>query len=236
MWFDSGSSHEAVLPFREDHRWPADLYLEGSDQHRGWFHSSLLVGIGTRGRAPFDQVLTHGFVMAEDGRKMSKSLGNSVSPQDVIKQSGAEILRLWASMVDYREDIRIGKEILTRTIEAYRKIRNVLRVLVANLYDFDPADDRVPVAQLEEVDRWMLAKYADVASKIVKAYDDYDYPTVFQLAVQFITVDVSAFYVDVTKDRMYTYGARSARPPLRPDGRCSPSPTGWRASWRRSCR
>ena len=125
MWFDSGSSHEAVLPFREDHRWPADIYLEGSDQHRGWFHSSLLVGIGTRGRAPFDQVLTHGFVMAEDGRKMSKSLGNSIAPQDVIKQSGAEVLRLWASMVDYREDIRIGKEILTRTVEAYRKIRNV---------------------------------------------------------------------------------------------------------------
>jgi isoleucyl-tRNA synthetase len=209
VWFDSGSSHEAVLPFREDHRWPADIYLEGSDQHRGWFHSSLLVGIGTRGRAPFNQVLTHGFVMAEDGRKMSKSLGNSVSPQDVIKQSGAEILRLWASMVDYREDIRIGKEILTRTIEAYRKIRNVLRVLVANLYDFDPTDDMVPVAKLDEVDRWMLAKYADVATKIVKAYDDYDYPTVFQLANQFITVDVSAFYVDVTKDRMYTYGARS---------------------------
>ncbi len=209
VWFDSGSSHEAVLPFREDHHWPADIYLEGSDQHRGWFHSSLLVGIGTRGRAPFNQVLTHGFVMAEDGRKMSKSLGNSVSPQDVIKQSGAEVLRLWASMVDYREDIRIGKEILTRTIEAYRKIRNVLRVLVANLYDFDPAGDTVPAAQLEEVDRWMLARYADVATKIVQAYDDYDYPTVFQLANQFITVDVSAFYVDVTKDRMYTFGAAS---------------------------
>jgi isoleucyl-tRNA synthetase len=198
-----------VLPFREDHRWPADIYLEGSDQHRGWFHSSLLVGIGTRGRAPFNQVLTHGFVMAEDGRKMSKSLGNSVSPQDVIKQGGAEILRLWASMVDYREDIRIGKEILTRTTEAYRKIRNVLRVLVANLYDFDPAEDRVPVDRLEEVDRWMLAKYADVATKIIEAYDAYDYPTVFQLANQFITVDVSAFYVDVTKDRMYTFGAKS---------------------------
>jgi len=209
VWFDSGSSHEAVLPFREDHRWPADIYLEGSDQHRGWFHSSLLVGIGTRGRAPFDQVLTHGFVMAEDGRKMSKSLGNSVAPQDVIKQSGAEILRLWASMVDYREDIRIGKEILTRTVEAYRKIRNVLRVLVANLYDFDPKDDGVAVDRLEEIDRWLLARYAEVARKIVAAYEDYDYPTVFQLANQFITVDVSAFYVDVTKDRMYTFGAKS---------------------------
>ncbi len=210
VWFDSGSSHEAVLPFREDHRWPADIYLEGSDQHRGWFHSSLLVGIGTRGRAPFDQVLTHGFVMAEDGRKMSKSLGNSVAPQDVIAQSGAEVLRLWASMVDYREDIRIGKEILTRTVEAYRKIRNVLRVLVANLYDFDPADEAVPAAKMEEIDRWLLAKYAEAAARIVKAWDDYDYPTVFQTANQFITVDVSAFYVDVTKDRMYTFGAASA--------------------------
>ena len=209
VWFDSGSSHEAVLPFRADHRWPADIYLEGSDQHRGWFHSSLLVGIGTRGRAPFDQVLTHGFVMAEDGRKMSKSLGNSVAPQDVIAQSGAEVLRLWASMVDYREDIRIGKEILTRTVEAYRKIRNVLRVLVANLYDFDPTDEAVPAEKMEEIDRWLLAKYAEAAARIVKAWDDYDYPTVFQTANQFITVDVSAFYVDVTKDRMYTFGAAS---------------------------
>ena len=209
VWFDSGSSHEAVLPFRADHRWPADIYLEGSDQHRGWFHSSLLVGIGTRGRAPFNQVLTHGFVMAEDGRKMSKSLGNSIAPQDVIAQSGAEVLRLWASMVDYREDIRIGKEILTRTVEAYRKIRNVIRVLVANLYDFDPASHSVPVDRMEEIDRWLLARYAECAGRIVAAYEDYDYPTVFQAANQFITVDVSAFYVDVTKDRMYTFGAGS---------------------------
>ena len=209
VWFDSGSSHEAVLPFRADHRWPADIYLEGSDQHRGWFHSSLLVGIGTRGRAPFDQVLTHGFVMDEQGRKMSKSLGNTVSPQDIIKQSGSEILRLWVSMVDYREDIRVGKEILARTVEAYRKFRNVIRVLVANLYDFDPKDDCVPKADMLEVDRWVMAKYADAAEKIVKAYDDYDYPGIFQIANQLITVDLSAFYVDVTKDRMYTFGARS---------------------------
>jgi isoleucyl-tRNA synthetase len=209
VWFDSGSSHEAVLPFREDHRWPADIYLEGSDQHRGWFHSSLLVGIGTRGRAPFDQVLTHGFVVDEQGRKMSKSLGNSVAPQDVIKESGAEILRLWVSMVDYREDIRLGKEILARTVEAYRKIRNVIRVLVANLYDFDPAVDSVPRHRLLEIDRWVLAKYAECADRIVKAYDDYDYPAIFHAANTFITVDLSAFYVDVTKDRMYTFGAKS---------------------------
>jgi isoleucyl-tRNA synthetase len=209
VWFDSGSSHEAVLPFRSDHRWPADIYLEGSDQHRGWFHSSLLVGIGTRGRAPFDQVLTHGFVMDEQGRKMSKSLGNTTAPQDVIKQSGAEILRLWVSMVDYRYDMNIGKEALSRTVEAYRKIRNVIRVLVANLYDFDPKKDSVPKARMLEIDRWALAKYAEAAEKMVKAYDEYDYPAIYQIANQLITVDMSAFYVDVTKDRMYTFGAKS---------------------------
>jgi isoleucyl-tRNA synthetase len=209
VWFDSGSSHEAVLPFRQDHRWPADIYLEGSDQHRGWFHSSLLVGVGTRGRAPFNQVLTHGFVMDEHGRKMSKSLGNTVAPQDIIKQSGAEILRLWVSMVDYRYDINVGKEVLARTVESYRKIRNVIRVLVANLYDFDPQDDAVPKARLLEIDRWALARYADTADRIVTAYENYDYPAIFQAANQLITVDLSAFYVDVTKDRMYTLGARS---------------------------
>ena len=209
VWFDSGSSHEAVLPFREDHHWPADLYLEGSDQHRGWFHSSLLVGIGTRGRAPFSQVLTHGFVMDEHGRKMSKSLGNTTAPQDVIKQSGAEILRLWVSMVDYRYDMNIGKEVMTRSVESYRKIRNVLRVLVANLYDFDPNHDSVPKSRLLEIDRWALAKYAEAAEKIVKAYENYDYPAVFQTANHLITVDLSAFYIDVTKDRMYTMGAKS---------------------------
>ena len=123
--------------------WPADMYLEGSDQYRGWFQSSLLVGLGTRGRAPYRAVLTHGFVVDEDGRKMSKSLGNTVEPQDVIKQSGAEILRLWVAMVDYREEMRLGKEILARVVEAYRKIRNTLRYLLANLYDFDPAADAV---------------------------------------------------------------------------------------------
>jgi isoleucyl-tRNA synthetase len=209
VWFDSGSSHEAVLPRWNGLRWPADLYLEGSDQHRGWFHSSLLVGLGTRGRAPFDQVLTHGFVVDEQGRKMSKSLGNTIAPQDVMKQSGADVLRLWVSMVDYREDIRLGKEILARVVEAYRKFRNVLRVLLANLYDFDPARDAVPRERMLEIDRWAMARYAAVAEKMVKAYEDYDYPVIYQAANQFITVDMSAFYVDITKDRMYTFGARS---------------------------
>jgi isoleucyl-tRNA synthetase len=210
VWFDSGSSHEAVLPRWPELRWPADIYLEGSDQHRGWFHSSLLVGLGTRGRAPFDQVLTHGFVVDEDGRKMSKSLGNTIAPQDVMKQSGADVLRLWVSMVDYREDIRLGKEILARVVEAYRKFRNVLRVLLANLYDFDPARDSVSPGDMLEVDRWAMARYASLAERMIKAYDDYDYPTVYQTANSFITVDLSAFYVDITKDRMYTLGAKSA--------------------------
>ena len=209
VWFESGSSHEAVLPRWPDLRWPADIYLEGSDQHRGWFHSSLLVGLGTRGRAPFNQVLTHGFVVDEHGRKMSKSLGNTIAPQDVMKQSGADVLRLWVSRVDYREDIRLGKEILARVVEAYRKFRNVLRVLLANLYDFDPNVQVVPHGRMLDVDRWAMAKYASVASRIVRAYEDYDYPAIYQGANQFITVDLSAFYVDITKDRMYTFGARS---------------------------
>jgi isoleucyl-tRNA synthetase len=209
VWFDSGSSHEAVLPRWEGLRWPADMYLEGSDQHRGWFHSSLLVGLGTRGRAPFDQVLTHGFVVDEQGRKMSKSLGNTIAPQDVMKESGADVLRLWVSMVDYREDIRLGKEILARVVEAYRKFRNVLRVLLANLYDFDPKLDAVPRERMLEIDRWMMARYASVTARMVKAYDDYDYPAIYQAANQLITVDLSAFYVDITKDRMYTLGAKS---------------------------
>ena len=148
---------------RPELTWPADIYLEGSDQHRGWFQSSLLVGLGTRGHAPYHEVLTHGFIVADDGRKMSKSLGNSIAPQDIIKQSGADILRLWVSMSDYTQEIRLGKEVLARAVEAYRKIRNTLRYLIANLYDFDPAVDSVARERLEEVDRYVLARYGDLA-------------------------------------------------------------------------
>jgi isoleucyl-tRNA synthetase len=208
VWFDSGSSHEAVLPFRPELTWPADVYLEGSDQHRGWFQSSLLVGLGTRGRPPFRTVVTNGFVIDTDGAKMSKSLGNTVEPQAVINESGAEILRLWIVMVDYREDVRISKQILTRAVEAYRKIRNTMRYLLSNLYDFDPAD-RVPYENLQEVDRYALSRYADAASTILTAYEHYDYPTIFQTLNQFATVDLSAFYADVSKDRLYTFAADS---------------------------
>ncbi len=209
VWFDSGSSHQAVLTVRPELTWPADIYLEGSDQHRGWFQSSLLVGLGTRGRAPYRTVLTHGFIVAEDGRKMSKSLGNSIEPQEVIKSSGADIIRLWVSMSDYTQEIRLGKEVLARAVEAYRKIRNTLRYLVANLYDFDPRVHVLERAALEEVDRYILAKYAQLASRVVKAYDEYDYGTIFQSVNAFATIDLSAFYADVSKDRLYTFAAGS---------------------------
>jgi isoleucyl-tRNA synthetase len=209
VWFDSGSSHEAVLSVRPELTWPADTYLEGNDQHRGWFQSSLLVGLGTRGRPPFKDVVTHGFIVAEDGKKMSKSLGNSIEPEDVIKQSGADIIRLWVSMSDYTQEVRLSKEILARVVEAYRKVRNTLRILSANLYDFDPAADRVAPERMLEIDRYILARYADVARKVLRAYEEYDYQTISQALNTFTTMDLSAFYVDVTKDRMYTFAAGS---------------------------
>jgi isoleucyl-tRNA synthetase len=210
VWFDSGSSHEAVLPRYDELTWPSDMYLEGSDQHRGWFQSSLLVALATRGRPPYREVLTHGFLIDLEGRKMSKSLGNVIAPQDVIKDSGAEILRLWVAMTDYSEELRVSREILTRVVDAYRKIRNTCRILVANLYDFDPATDRVAVDALEPIDRFALSRYAESAEKMIRAYRAYDFPTVFQTVNALATVDVSAFYVDVTKDRMYTLAAASA--------------------------
>jgi isoleucyl-tRNA synthetase len=209
VWFDSGSSHEAVLAQRPDLTWPADLYMEGTDQYRGWFQSSLLVGVGTRGHAPYRQVLTHGFVVDDKGRKMSKSIGNVVAPQALLKQHGADVLRLWVSMVDAREEMRIGREILDRTVEAYRKIRNTFRYLLSNLYDFDPARDSVAPADMVEVDRYALSRYAQVAGKVTAGYDAYDFQAIFQAINAFMTVDLSSFYIDVSKDRLYTFGAAS---------------------------
>jgi isoleucyl-tRNA synthetase len=209
VWFDSGSSHEAVLSAWPELTWPADVYLEGTDQHRGWFQSSLFVGLGTRGRPPFRWIITNGFVIDVDGKKMSKSLGNSVEPADIIKDSGADIVRLWTAMSDYREEIRVSKEILARVVEAYRKMRNTMRYLVANLYDFDPAVDRLPHAQLEEVDRYILATYAGVGQRVLSGYEHFDYNAVCQALNAFMNVDLSAFYVDVSKDRLYTFAPRS---------------------------
>jgi isoleucyl-tRNA synthetase len=209
VWFDSGSSHEAVLSAWPELTWPADIYLEGSDQHRGWFQSSLLVGLGTRGRPPFRQVVTNGFVVDEKGKKMSKSLGNSMEPADIIKQSGADILRLWVAMSDYTQDIRISNEILARATEAYRKLRNTLRYLIGNLYDFDPGKDLVPRAEMAEVDRYILARYAEMAMRVLAAYEEYEYGPISQALTQFATVDLSAFYNDISKDGLYTLAAGS---------------------------
>ena len=209
VWFDSGSSHEAVQIDHPELGWPLTLYLEGSDQYRGWFHSSLLVALGTRGAAPFRQVVTNGFVVDEDGRKMSKSLGNVVELQTVLEQYGAEVFRLWVAMVDYREEMRIGTEILARVVEAYRKIRNTLRILAANLYDFEPATDRVPPDRMQELDRYVLACYAEAVSKTLHSYDRYEFQTISHTIARLLTVDLSAFYIDVSKDALYTLGARS---------------------------
>ena len=209
VWFDSGSSHEAVMAVRPELTWPSDIYLEGSDQHRGWFQSSLLIALGTRGRPPFREVLTHGFLIDVDGQKMSKSRGNATEPQEVIKQSGAEILRLWTAMSEYTGEIRVSREILARVVEAYRKLRNTMRVLLGNMYDFDPARERVPAGQMLEVDRFILAKYAQLAQKMLACYESYDYSTMCQALNAFTTVDLSALYVDISKDRLYTLGAKS---------------------------
>jgi isoleucyl-tRNA synthetase len=209
VWFESGVSHAAVLkPQRSETGgswWPADLYLEGSDQHRGWFHSSLLTAITTDDRAPYKAVLTHGFVVDGAGKKMSKSAGNVVAPQDVIKHSGAEILRLWVSAQDYREDLRISPDILNQLAEAYRKIRNTCRFLLSNLYDFDPQKHRVPYAQLSELDRWALLRLGELMVRVQKAYEEFEFHAIFHALNNFCSVDLSAVYLDILKDRLYTF-------------------------------
>jgi len=205
VWFESGVSFAAVL--KPSRCWPADLYLEGSDQHRGWFHSALLAGIVTDQRAPYAAVLTHGFVLDGQGKKMSKSAGNVVAPQDVIKQSGAEILRLWVSAQDYRDDVRISSEILNHLIEAYRKIRNTCRFLLSNLYDFDPAKHRVPYDQLPELDRWALMRLEEVKTKVRRAYDEFEFHAIYHALNNYCSVDLSAVYLDILKDRLYTFRA-----------------------------
>jgi isoleucyl-tRNA synthetase len=210
VWFDSGVSHAAVLEQRDYLKWPADLYLEGSDQHRGWFHSSLLTAVGTRGKAPYDAVLTHGFVVDADGRKMSKSLGNVIAPKEVIDKYGAEILRLWVTASDYREDIRISENILKQLTDAYRRIRNTSRFMLGNLFDFDPSKDAVETEALLEIDRYALHRLQELTEIILRAYRDYDYHIIYHRLYNYCTLDLSAFYLDVLKDRLYTSPAGSA--------------------------
>ena len=209
VWFDSGSTHAFCLEKRPDLKWPADLYLEGSDQHRGWFHSSLLESCGTRGRAPYDAVLTHGFVMDEEGRKMSKSLGNVVTPQEVIKQSGADILRLWVVSSDYSEDLRLGKQILQTNIDSYRKLRNTLRWMLGTLAHDE--GECVPYAQMPELERLMLNRLAELDEVVRRGYDAFDFKRVSRALLDLVVVELSAFYFDIRKDALYCDPLSSTR-------------------------
>lgn len=204
VWFDSGVSHAAVLEKREDLQSPADLYLEGSDQHRGWFHSSLLASMGTRGRAPYKAVLTHGFVVDGEGKKMSKSAGNVVAPQEIIKKYGAEVVRLWVAAEDYRDDIRISESIVVQLSDAYKKIRNTFRYLLSNLYDFDPATDMVQYKDMLEIDRWALLRLYTLSNRIENAYNNFEFHQIYHSTHAFCVNDLSTFYFDILKDRLYT--------------------------------
>lgn len=215
VWFESGVSHTSVLDTRPELHRPAELYLEGSDQHRGWFQSSLLTSVGAFDAAPFSSVLTHGFIVDGEGRKMSKSLGNVISPLDVVARYGADIVRLWVASADYSQDVSVSDEILERTSEAYRRIRNTFRFLLANLADFDPAH-AVPAESMPSIDRWALTAVADLVDRVTAAYDDWKYHMVYRHVYDFCVTDLSAFYLDVLKDRLYAdaadaMGRRSAQ-------------------------
>ncbi|MDP8257250.1 MAG: isoleucine--tRNA ligase [Candidatus Alcyoniella australis] len=203
VWFDSGVSYAAVCERRDDLRSPVDLYIEGSDQHRGWFHSSLLASVGTRGCAPYATVLTHGFVVDGNGKKMSKSLGNVIQPEQVIKRYGAEILRLWTAAEDYRDDIRISDEILKRLVEAYRRIRNTFRFMLGNLQDFDPELHAVPIEQMTDIDRWALQRLGVLIEQVRGWYEQFEFHRIFHALHNYCVVDLSSLYLDVLKDRLY---------------------------------
>ncbi|HYM29949.1 MAG TPA: isoleucine--tRNA ligase [Candidatus Cybelea sp.] len=210
VWFDSGSTHSFVLEQRPDLQWPASLYLEGSDQHRGWFHSSLLESCGTRGRAPYEAVLTHGFTMDSEGRKMSKSLGNTIEPEKIVSQHGADILRLWVVSTDYTEDQRIGPEIIKAQVEAYRKLRNTLRYVLGNLAGFAESE-RLPREQMPELDRWILHRLSELDEVVRRSVNDFDFHAVFVAIYSFCVVDLSAFYFDIRKDSLYCDGPSAVR-------------------------
>ncbi len=207
VWFDSGSSHDAVLEPRPELRWPSDLYLEGSDQYRGWFHSSLLTAVATRGEPPYREVISHGWVVDGEGRKMSKSMGNVIAPEEIIRQYGADILRLWVSSADFTHDVHLSKDILKQLIEVYRKIRNTTRFMLGSCYDFDPDANAVDYRSMEELDRWALYRLNGLVQKISGAYERYEYHQFFHALHNFCVVDMSNFYLDVIKDRLYCSAA-----------------------------
>jgi isoleucyl-tRNA synthetase len=214
VWFDSGSSHLAVLdpPGKPNAElpWPADMYLEGPDQYRGWFHSSLLIGVGIRERAPYRQLLTHGWALDEQGRPMSKSLGNVILPTEICEKWGADLLRLWVASQDYHSDVRMSKNVMTQLSEAYFKIRNTFRFALGNLFDFDPSQDAVPEDSMEELDRWMLGRTSQLVAKCLEFYESFDFHRVYHALSNFCVVDLSAFYFDVLKDRLYTFAPKGA--------------------------
>ncbi|MCL1974602.1 MAG: isoleucine--tRNA ligase [Firmicutes bacterium] len=206
VWFDSGSSHFGVLEnprYWPNLRWPADLYLEGSDQHRGWFNSSLCIAVANRKKAPYRQVLTHGFLVDEEGKKQSKSLGNTIDPLQMIEELGADVLRLWVASTDYRSDIANSRAIFKQVSESYRKIRNTMRYLLGNLYDFDPIQHQIPFEQMPEMDRWAMIRINRLIEQVIKAYEEYDFHVVYHAVHKFCVVDMSSFYLDVAKDTLY---------------------------------
>jgi isoleucyl-tRNA synthetase len=205
VWFDSGVSHALILKKREGMKFPADLYLEGSDQHRGWFNTSMLASIAVNGEPPYKNLLTHGFVTDSKGYKMSKSAGNGVDPMDIANQSGAEILRLWVSSADYGQDVPYGKEDLARVTEVYRRFRNTFRYLLGSLHDFDPKKDVIPVSKMTDLDRWALHQMAVLQETITEAYEKYEFHKVYHSLNQFFTVTLSSVYLDILKDRLYTW-------------------------------
>ena len=209
VWFDSGVSHQAVLKKRQMLDYPCELYLEGSDQHRGWFQSALITAMGIDGKAPYKQVLTHGFVVDGEGKKMSKSLGNVITPEEVMKRYGADILSLWVASRDYSEDVRLSGEILTRLADAYRKIRNTYKYLLSNLYDFDPGKDGVAYKNMPEFDRWILHKLALLVKETTLNYETYAFHKVYRDVYNFCVTEVSSIYLDVMKDKMYTFAKDS---------------------------
>ncbi len=209
VWFDSGCSHAAVLKSRKDLHWPCELYLEGTDQHRGWFQTSLLTSVASFDRAPYKSVLTHGFIVDEEGRKMSKSIGNVIPPQEVIDQYGADILRLWVASSDYKRDVRISRKILKQLVEIYRKIRNTARFILGNLYDFDPEKNQVSYDKIEDIDQLILSQFQDLVKRTTENYENYEFHTLYHDIHNFCALNLSSFYLDIIKDRLYVLNADS---------------------------
>jgi isoleucyl-tRNA synthetase len=209
VWFDSGSSHLATLTGENGLRWPAELYMEGGDQYRGWFQSSLLIGVGLRDAAPFRGCATHGWTLDGDGRPLSKSIGNGVAPEEIIKDYGAELIRLWTASVAFTEDVRISPEILKQLSDAYRKLRNTFRYALGNLHDFNPAVDSVPGNELLEIDQWILVRAEELVSRSLIWYDEFEFHKVYRAVYDFAAVELSSIYFDVLKDRLYTSAPKS---------------------------